>query len=117
MGGAKPAKTPAPASLPASDPNGPAAGPGFNSLLQGRHSGQEPGGSALPDKAGTEAKSARPARSLSWILLAADLLFIVLAIWLVFGRASRPSPWEVLLSVLALGLGAWLACYAFLMRR
>jgi hypothetical protein len=116
MGGAKPANSPGAAASGAPETKGPTAGPGFTSLLQGQHN-EEPAPASPGERLEPSPPPARSGRSLFWVLLAADGLFIVLALWLMVGRSGRPGRWEILLSVLALGLGAWLACYAVLARK
>ena len=106
MNGTKPVNSPAQSPLPLSDAEGPAVGPGLGTLLQGQKNAPSPA-SATPEAA--------PPPSLKWALLAADALLVLLAAWLVFGRAQRLGVWEILLCVLALGIAAWLGCWAFLL--
>ena len=106
MNGSKPVNSPAQPPLPLSDADSPAVGPGLGTLLQG----QKPGPSAAAASPETS-----PPPSLRWGLLAADALLVLLAAWLVFGRTQRLGVWEILLCVLALGLAAWLGCWAFLL--
>jgi hypothetical protein len=120
MGGGKPANYPAqtalslPGELGADDT--PTVGPGFGSLLQGQRS-EEASPRLQPSSMEAFEEKVEAPRSLSWTLLAADLLLVVLAIWIVMRDPSRPGPTEILLVVAALGLGAWLGCCAFLFRR
>jgi hypothetical protein len=121
MGKSKPAESPGQPVLPLSDTpgkaNGTAPGPGFTSLLQGPRNGQgAPGTSSQtpsPDPGASQARSP----SLTWTLLAADALLVVLAAWQVTTRRGHLGFWGGLLTVLAVGLGAWLGCSAFLHRR
>jgi hypothetical protein len=121
MSGTKPANPPAQSALPLSEggqePKRAAVGPGLSSLLQGQRNGESPAAlkTGRPENGG--GSPARPSHALTWTLLAADVLLIILAVWLVAGRPGRPGFWEILLCVLALSLGAWLGCCAFLWRR
>jgi hypothetical protein len=118
MGGTKPANPPAQAPLPlaeeASPPPGASLGPGLTTLLKGQRPGQGPAETPPP---GEVSSAGRIPRSLPWTLLAADVLLITLAVWIVARGAGRAHLTEILLVAAALGLGAWLGCCAFLLRR
>jgi hypothetical protein len=120
MRGTKPANSPAQTALPLAGGQGPdespAVGPGLGSLLQGPRP-DETNSRPQPSSFDPLEDKVDAPRSLAWTLLAADLLLVVLAIWIVLRGPSRPGPTEILLVVAALGLGAWLGCCAFLFRR
>ena len=120
MGGAKPAQPPAQVSLPPPDQEGPGpgapVGPGLGTLLQGNRAGEPLSAPRESHLAGPKSAS-RSRFSLVVTLLAADMLLIVLAAWIVLRGPGRPGAGEVMLVVAALGLGAWLSCCAFLLRR
>jgi hypothetical protein len=120
MNGKKPVTAPAQPALPLS--NGDAArdgapvGPGLNTLLQGQRP-EELDTSFLTPPAATDTNKGRFSWGLRWTLLAADVLFVILAVWIVTRGSTRLGTCEVLLIFATLGLGAWLACCAFLLRR
>ena len=115
MNGAKPVNPPDQPALPLAEGGGPAVGPGLGTLLQGRRAGGSPGAPRSGDTSASLPPAMRQSGLLRWTLLAADALLILLAAWLVFGRAQRLGVWEILLCVLALGIAACLGCWAVLL--
>ena len=116
MGDAKPVETPGQAALPLSEGGSGGIGPGLGTLLQGQHEQPKdplPGGNRPQPETPLTGMSS----SLRWTLLAADVVLVLLALWLALGRPGRPGWMEVLLGVVAIVLGAWLACCAVLDRR
>jgi hypothetical protein len=118
MGGAKPANPSAQPPLPLSNDTAathrPAVGSGLSTLLQGQRPEEA---AAKPTRPAELQGDGRFSRHLTWTLLAADLLLVTLAVWIVARGTGRPHLTEMLLVAAALGLGAWLGCYAFLLRR
>jgi hypothetical protein len=62
---------------------------------------------------GREAEPSRLSPLLRPSLLVADLLLVILAVWLVFTRHGRMGLAEAALCMAAVTLGAWLACLVF----
>ncbi len=121
MGKTKPAETPGQPVLPLSDGGGksePApASAGLSTLLRGSNNGPSAPGQTQGAQPREHDASRPRSSSLTWTLLAADALLVVLAVWQVVTRRGRLGFWGGLLTVLAVGLGAWLGCSAFLLRR
>ena len=119
MGGTKPANLPGQSALPLSEDaagDGTAVGPGLNTLIQGQHDDETPAPhQPRPPTAG--AAAGWPSQTLTLTLLLADLVLILLSVWLVVERRGRLGFWETVLCVATLGLGAWLGCLAFLLRK
>lgn len=120
MNGAKPAESSAEPQLPLSEGNegmnGDAPGPGLSTLLHGPGNGNAGPAGTAPRPQGSTPQARGVSRALRWSLIAADLVLVLLAGWMVAGRGGRPGFWEIALSTLAVGLGAWLACSAVLLR-
>ncbi len=116
MAKTKPAETPGQPALPLGEetrtPERPAGNSGLNTLLQGSRNGQGPA-----DPSGEHGSGQPRLSSLTWTLLAADALLVILAVWQVATRRGRLGFWGSLLTILAVGLGGWLGCSAFLLRR
>ncbi len=112
MNGAKPVNPPDQPALPLSEGSSPAVGPGLGTLLQGRRAGASLGAPPSSDTASSRNTPLGQSGLLRGTLLAADVLLILLAAWLVFGRAQRLGVWEILLCVLSLGIAACLGCWA-----
>lgn len=83
-------------------------GGGLGALLEGNGNGER-------NRNPARNPATRRSQSLKWLLLAADVLLVVLAYWIVFGRADEAGFWDILLGLLAVGLAAGLGCWAFLL--
>ncbi|WCJ60838.1 hypothetical protein NXS98_06830 [Fontisphaera persica] len=71
-------------------------------------------GAQPPPSAQPEQTEELPVQAPRWVLWAADLLLITLAVMLVFKSPAPLKPWEMTLCLAAVMLGAVLACVAAL---
>jgi hypothetical protein len=116
MGRRKPAEQPAQPALPLSDDARNSIGPGLNSLLQGPRAPEtETAPRVETGEAGEDHRL--PRRSVVWTLAGADVLLVVLAIWIVVRGGTQLEGAGLLLAIAAVALGAWLGCCAVLLRR
>ena len=126
--GASPAT--GPAAGESGKPSPPRVTPGVGALLRGGHSratetlpgfSHVPNGTASPPKStpAPESKLATELNTPAWKLplLLADLLLLGLVALLLLRADGRPGNLEIGLGVVAVGVGAWLACLAVLPAR
>ena len=118
MNGAKPANPPDQPVLPLSSEDGKSGGtgvgPGMSTLLQGQRPKEAATLPNAPRPETTPPASPSTSAGLQWTLLAADLVLVILAVWLMTGGAGPPGVAGIALGIVAISLGAWLGCYAFL---
>ena len=91
------------------------AGPGLGTLLRGNKSSERAAGTIQPGEL-SDAQTSLHHPVVICSLLAADILLLGQAALLVL-RATRPPGFtELLFAFVCVGLGAWLACLAVLLR-
>lgn len=100
--GRKPVATPEERGHPETVPDSETPGPGLEKLLQGN---------------AAEDSAPRRVGLVQWSLVGADVVLLILSARMVFGRSTPLSVADIILCLLAVGLGAWLSCLALLSLR
>ena len=103
------------AGAPTATENEPQVDPGLSVLLQG----SAPNGPATP-KVAPATRPDKPGHAgnhtlLRWSLVGADVVVCALVLLFAAAKPGRLSTVELLLCVLAMGVGAWLSCVAVML--